>query len=139
MIDSIQVPTNLGDLHGIFEYLSWHASKAGMSSDVLSYLEVLYLAAEKAREADKKDLSSPTPNALGGDSCIDRLQNLFLHDGTCQTSLDIQHHLVTVCSGSMVSELRKRLRGQDSTSWIECRYAGESDNRRKVYLYTYHI
>ena len=41
-MDTIQHPTNDNDLRGIYEYLGWKLVHAGLDSNCLHYLEVLY-------------------------------------------------------------------------------------------------
>ena len=45
------LPTNDGDLKGIYKYLCWVLINNGESSDTLHYVEVLY---KKALKNDKK-------------------------------------------------------------------------------------
>lgn len=46
----VDVPSNDADLDGIYRYLGWHMTKAGMSSTCFHYMEVLW------KEATKKSI-----------------------------------------------------------------------------------
>lgn len=44
--DYVSMPSNDDDIDGIKNYIGWHMYKAGMSSTVLHYLDVLYQRAK---------------------------------------------------------------------------------------------
>ena len=48
--DHVFVPANNDDIDGIRDYILWHMCKAGLSSNVLHYFEVLV---EKAKKNSK--------------------------------------------------------------------------------------
>lgn len=54
--DWVDAPANDGDIDGIYRYLAWHMTKAGLSSTCFHYLEVLKKAAESpvALAAERK-------------------------------------------------------------------------------------
>ncbi len=45
--DYVDFPSNDADIEGIYRYLSWHMSKAGLSSNCFHFLEVLKTKASK--------------------------------------------------------------------------------------------
>lgn len=45
--DSVRMPSNDNDIDGIKQYLGWHMYKAGMSSNVFHYIDVLVQKAKK--------------------------------------------------------------------------------------------
>lgn len=45
--DSVSMPANDNDIEGIKQYLGWHLYRAGMSSTVFHYLDVLVQKARK--------------------------------------------------------------------------------------------
>ena len=91
-MNSVAIPPNDNDLRGIYEYLGWHISRAGLHPDCWHYLETLYKAARDPVLASCSNCSGECGwFGLASECHTFKHDKNFLMCPECHDSVEVRH------------------------------------------------